>query len=260
MFILVLRKERAFKCTFQLFPLILRPGNVVLVVVFPFVVLGFFCLFFWGGWVACFVYLHIYLFYTDKSNVFFVTPTSAACLVQGMVTVPGLWPCKHTRTWKALLLCACASFLGAFQQEHGSFPDATRHLKPVTERSSWQLVFHRNDLALPGAAAAQRGGAEPRVRGGRSFGPWEMLDYCPSSSCVGISRKVLFQSKSQARSLLSTLSCRSQPLWAWPENRRSPNIPKASFSLLYSPLSSWFLDPGLFFTKSLLKFEKSSPI
>lgn len=213
------------------------------------------------GRLGCLLCLFAYLFILHgQVKCFFVTPTSAACLVQGMVTVPGLWPCKHTRTWKALLLCACASFLGAFQQEHGSFPDATRHLKPVTERSSWQLVFHRNDLALPGAAAAQRGGAEPRVRGGRSFGPWEMLDYCPSSSCVDISRKVLFQSKSQARSLLSTLSCRSQPLWAWPENRRSPNIPKASFSLLYSPLSSWFLDPGLFFTKSLLKFEKSSPI
>lgn len=36
-----------------------------LVVVFPFVILVFL-----GGWVACFVYLHIYLFYMDKSNVF----------------------------------------------------------------------------------------------------------------------------------------------------------------------------------------------
>lgn len=47
--------------------------------------------------------------------------------------------------------------------------------------------------------------AEPRLGGGRSFGPQEMLDYYSSSSCRGISKKVLFKSKRQARSSLSTL-------------------------------------------------------
>lgn len=164
--------------------------------------------------------------------MFFVTPINPACLVQGLVTFPGLWPCKHTQAWKALLLCACASFLGAFQQEHGSFPDAARDLKPVTERSSWQLVFHRNDLALPAAAAAQRGRGWAQAGGGRSFGPVQVLAYYPSSS-------VLFQSKSQGRSLLSTLEwalcCRQGTAsLAWPENTMSPNFPKASFPLSYT--------------------------
>lgn len=50
------------------------------------------------------------------------------------------------------MLCACASFVAAFKQENGSSSDATRDLKPVTERGSWQLVFYRNEQAMTGGA------------------------------------------------------------------------------------------------------------
>lgn len=71
------------------------------------------------------------------------------------------------------MLGASAAFVAAFKQENGSSPAATRNLKPVTERSSWQLVFYRNEQAMPvGAllAVAQRGGglALGCVVGGRS--------------------------------------------------------------------------------------------
>lgn len=65
------------------------------------------------------------------------------------------------------------SFLAAFKQENSSSPDATRDLKPATRRSSWQLVFYRNEQAMPGGAlpaVAQREGGLPLgyVVGGRS--------------------------------------------------------------------------------------------
>lgn len=86
--------------------------------------------------------------------------TSVACLVQ----CPGGSPTVVTVQAymdSGFAVCARASFLAAFNQENGSSPDATRDLKPVSERSSWQLVFYRNEQAMPGGAlpaVAQRGG------------------------------------------------------------------------------------------------------
>lgn len=126
--------------------LILKTRKCCLVVVSPF-------LFFLVALFSC-----LLTYFTWTSQMFFITPASAACPVQGpggssrVVTMQA-----HTNSEGSAALCLgilpCCIPAGRWQ-----FPDATRDLKPVTERSSWQLVFHRNKLALPAAAAAQRGG------------------------------------------------------------------------------------------------------
>lgn len=190
MFIFVLRKERAFTCTFQFFSLMLKTRNCCLVVVFPFFFL-----------VALFICL--FICFTWTSQMFFVTPTSAACRVQGpgdsfrVVTIP---------TYSEI----CCSV-----PVHPSSVHFSRNVAVFQmPQGTWNLFLRGavGSLCFTGTTwpcqlqlLLREEEAEPRLGRGRSFGPREMLDYYPGSSCIGISGKVLFQSKSQARSLLSTL-------------------------------------------------------
>lgn len=89
-------------------------------------------------------------------------------LCSALVAVLGLLLCKHPWTQKVVLLHACVSYLLAFKEENSRAPAATRHLKPVTKRSSWQLVFNRNKQDMPSGAPRGGGLAPSCVVGGRN--------------------------------------------------------------------------------------------
>lgn len=194
--------------------------------------------------------------------MFFVTPTLAACLVQGLVTVPGLWPCKFTDLEGFAALCILPWCISA-----GTW-QLSRCYKGI-ETSYWEeqlaaCVSQKGPGPAWCSCCSERRRLSPGwgEEGALALGwCWIIIPVLPAETFLG-----KFSSKARAKPGARWAHCwalllgKSQPFWAWPENRMSPNFPKASFLLSYSLLSSWFLDPGLFLTKSLLKIERGSPI
>lgn len=186
--------------------------------------------FFLGGGGVCFVHLLIYLFYIDKSNVFCHTNLCS-------MSCPGPWWQFQGRDHASRGLCCSVPV-------HPSLVHLSRKMAVFQMlQGTWNLLLRGAVSSLCFTATTwpcllqlllREEEAEPRLGGGRSFGPWEVLGCYPGSSCVGISGKVLSQSKGQAWSLLSTLvwgsllQGRPQPLWARPENWMLPNFPVQS--------------------------------
>lgn len=218
MFILVLRKKRAFTYTFQLFPLILKTRKFCLVVVFPFFAL--LCLF-------------AYLFILHGQVMFFITPTSAACLVQGPVTVPGLWPCKHTELEGFAALCILPWCISAGTRQ---FSRCYKGLETCywEEQLAACVSQKRPGPAWCSCCSERRRlspgwGEEGALALGRC---WIIIPVLPAQAFLG-----KFSLKARAKPGACWAHCcallqgSSQPLWAWPENRKSPSFPKASFPL-----------------------------
>lgn len=117
----------------------------------------------------------------------------------------------------------------------------------ITATSSPGLVELRQVLLKVWRISPElRCGRKERSFVSSSFGLREMLDYCTSYSCTAVSGKVLFKSKSPAKSMLSTLG-RVQPLCVKTRELDLSQFSKGLPPTVVLSSSFWSLDPGFFF-------------
>lgn len=121
----------------------------------------------------------------------------------------------------------------------------------ITATSSPGLVELRQVLLKVWRISPElRCGRKERSFVSSSFGLREMLDYCTSYSCTAVSGKVLFKSKSPAKSMLSTLG-RVQPLCVKTRELDLSQFSKGLPPTVVLSSSFWSLDPGFFFFLSM---------